>query len=71
MSDVKSVHADLTSENPQDRVIEVRFALKAGAGFSSSGSYQMVCRDAQSGQTVWSEPYKIDVSFVPVDDFGF
>ena len=71
VSDSVRVHADLTSVNPQDRVYEARFTLKAGAKFSSSESYQLLCRDAQSGQIVWREPYQINVSFAPVADFGF
>lgn len=71
VSDVVRAHADMTSENQQDRVLEVRFALKAGVTFRSSELYQLVCRDAASGAIVWQEPYKIDVSFAPVIDFGF
>lgn len=71
VSDAVRVHADFTSLNPQDRVTEARFTLKAGAKFSSSESYQLVCRDAQSGQIEWTEPYQINASFAPVVDFGF
>lgn len=71
VSDAVRLHADLTSANPQDRVCEARFALKVGTKFSSAESYQLLCRDAQSGQIVWREPYQINVSFAPVVDFGF
>ena len=71
VSDAVRVHADLASVNPQDRVYEARFTLKAGVGFSSAESYQLLCREAQSGQIVWREPYQINVSFAPVADFGF
>ncbi|MFR3878433.1 MAG: hypothetical protein ACLTYW_10135 [Collinsella sp.] len=63
--------ADMTSPNPQDRVVEARFTLKAGVSFGSGSSHLLVCRDAQSGKIVWRETYTIAVSFAPVADFGF
>ena len=71
VSDTVRVHADMTSANQQDRVLEARFTLKAGVQFRSSEQYQLVCRDARTGAIAWQEPYKIDVSFAPVIDFGF
>lgn len=71
VSDVARVHADMTSPNPQDRVVEARFTLKTGVSFGSGSSHLLVCRDAQSGKIVWRETYTIAVSFAPVADFGF
>lgn len=71
VSDVARVHADMTSSNPQDRVVEARFTLKTGVTFGSGSSHLLVCRDAQTGKIVWRETYTIAVSFAPVADFGF
>ena len=71
VSDVVKAHADLTSDNPQDRVIKVRFSLKAGCSFISKEAYYLVARDKSSGVQVWREKYRIEVAFAPVDDFGW
>ena len=71
MSDGVKAHADLTSDNQQDRVIKVRFSLKAGCSFISKEAYYLVARDKSSGVQVWREKYRIEVAFAPVDDFGW
>ena len=71
VSDVVKAHADLTSKNPQDRVIKVRFSLKGGCAFSSKDAYYLIAREKQSGAQVWREQYRIEVAFAPVDDFGW
>lgn len=70
VSDVVKAHADKTSPNPQDRVVQVRFALK-GSSFSSKEQYFLVARERETGRIVWKEPYTIEVSFAPSDMFGF
>lgn len=70
VSDVVKAHADKTSPNPQDRVVQVRFALK-GSSFSSKAQYFLVARERETGRIVWKEPYAIEVSFAPSDMFGF
>ncbi len=70
VSDAVKAHADKTSPNPQDRVVQVRFSLK-GSSFSSKEQYFLIARDRESGAIVWKEPYSIEVSFAPLDAFGF
>ncbi len=70
VSDVVKAHADKTSPNPQDRVVQVRFALK-GSSFSSKEQYFLVARERETGRIMWKEPYTIEVSFAPSDMFGF
>ena len=69
VSNVVKVHADKTSENPQERVVKQRFSLKA-ASFSSKEEYYLVARDRESGQIAWREPYRIEIAFAAMD-FGF
>lgn len=71
VSDVVTVAADRQSENPQERVIKIRFSLKTECAFSSKEPYFLVARDAQTGAIVWREEYKIDIAFAPGVDFGF
>ena len=71
VSDVVKAHADLASDNPQDRVIKARFSLKGGCAFSSKDAYYLIARDKHSGAQVWREQYRIEVAFAPVDDFGW
>lgn len=69
VSNVEKAHADKTSDNPQQRVVKAKFTLK-GSNFSAKEEYQLVARERQSGQIAWREPYRIEVSFAPLD-FGF
>lgn len=71
VSDVVAVTADRQSENPQERVIKIRFSLKTECAFSSKETYFLVARDAQTGTIVWREEYKINIAFAPGVDFGF
>ncbi len=71
VSDVVQVRADRTSDDSQQRVITVSFALRAGADLSSAHTFSLVARDAETGVIDWREDYKIDVAFAPLDDFGF
>ena len=71
VSDVVTVAVDRQSENPQERVIKIRFSLKTDCAFSSKEPYFLVARDAQTGVIVWREEYKINIAFAPGVDFGF
>ena len=71
VSDVVQVLADRTSEDSQQRVISAQFALKAGADLSSTHTFSLVARDAETGAIAWHVDYKIDVAFAPLDDFDF
>lgn len=62
--------ADRTSENPQDRVLEVQFNLRSDLSFSAKDAYYLVARDKKTGTIAWREEYRIEVSFAPID-FGF
>lgn len=70
VSTVVKAHADRTSENPQDRVLEVRFNLRSDLSFSAKDAYYLVARDKKTGTIAWREEYRIEVSFAPID-FGF
>lgn len=70
VSDAVKAHADKTSPNPQDRVVQARFSLK-GSNFSSREQYFLLARDKETGEIAWKEPYSIEVSFAPIDAFGF
>ena len=69
VSNVVKAHADKTSENPQDRVVKLRFSLTAPS-YSAKEDYFLVARDRESGSIVWREPYRIEISFAAID-FGF
>lgn len=70
VSTTVKAHADKTSENPQDRVLEAQFTLNSGMVFSPSSEYYLVAREKATGTIAWREEYRIDVSFAPID-FGF
>lgn len=70
VSTVVKAHADRTSENPQDRVLEVRFNLRSDLSFSAKDAYYLVARGKKTGTIAWREEYRIEVSFAPID-FGF
>lgn len=71
VSDVRKAHASLASPDDTARVVRVRFALRAGRTYDAKAPYYLVCRDASSGSMSWKEEFRIEVAFVPMDDFGF
>lgn len=70
VSDVHRAHADMETHDETSRVRKVQFGLKAGMQYDSKKGYFLVCKNKQTG-AMWREEFQIDVSFVPMDDFGF
>ena len=70
VSTVVKAHADKTSENSQDRVLELQFNLHSDLNFSAKDAYYLVAREKKTGEIAWREEYRIEISFAPID-FGF
>ena len=71
VSDVRTVHADMTSADEAARVATARFNLKPGVAYSAKDVYTLVCRNRATSEISWQERYQIDIAFAPADDFGF
>lgn len=71
VSDTCTVHADSTSEKDVDRKMHVRFALKSDRTWNSGDPYYLVVRNKQTGETCWTEEFRIEIAFAPGIDFGF
>lgn len=71
VSDVRKAHASLVSADDTARVVHVRFALRAGRTYDAKAPYYLMCRNASNGSMAWKEEFRIEVAFVPMDDFGF
>lgn len=71
VTDVRKAHADMTNPDETARVAKLQFSLKAGRQYDSKKPYYLVCRDKADGSIAWKEEFQIDVTFVPMDDFGF
>ena len=71
VSDTCIVRADSASERNEDRKMRVRFALKSDRTWSSSDPYYLVVRNKQTGETCWTEEFRIEIAFAPAIDFGF
>ena len=71
VSDTCTVHADNTSDQDVDRKMRVRFALKSDRTWSSSDPYYLVARNKQTGETCWTEEFRIEIAFAPGIYFGF
>ena len=67
ISDVSSIIADKTSENPQERMFRCNFNLKS-LKYDSTESYYLVIEDENGLQT--REEFQIDIAFA-VDEFDF
>lgn len=70
VSNTVKAHADKTSENSQERVLEAQFLLDSDMAFSPSEAYFLVAREKATGAIAWREEYRIDIAFAPID-FGF
>ncbi len=70
ISTVVKAHADKTSENSQERVLNVQFNLHSDLSFSVKDAYYLVAREKKTGTIAWREEYRIEISFAPID-FGF
>jgi len=68
ISDVHTITADKVSQNAQDRVFKVNFAMK-GEQFSDSEVYYLNIADKDSKEVLAKEDYKINIAFA--DDFDF
>lgn len=71
VSNVVKAHADVGAENEAARVTHAQFNLKAGRSYGAKDTYYLVCREKDSKQMLWKEPFTIDIAFAPMDDFGF
>ena len=70
ISTVVKANADKTSENSQERVLNVQFNLHSDLSFSAKDAYYLVAREKKTGTIAWREEYRIEISFAPID-FGF
>ncbi|WP_251198426.1 BREX-1 system phosphatase PglZ type A [Anaerotardibacter muris] len=71
VSDAQRFKADKTTSNEAERTVRVRFNLKPGIQWQSTEAYYLVVRDTSTGAIAWKEPFSIEVSFAPMDDFGW
>ena len=71
VSDEVLLAADRTSTEAADRELTAQFALKAGFSPSSSQTYYIVARHAQTGVVAWRREVRIEVAFAPAVDFGW
>ena len=71
VSDIRRAHADNASELEADRMVRVQFMLKPGVTWHSDEPYYLVMRNKQTGETVLSEKFRVDIAFAPIEDFGF
>ena len=67
VSSVVKAHADKTSENSQDRVLEARFNLRSDLSFSAKDAYYLVAREKKTGVIAWREEYRIEILLAPMD----
>ena len=63
-----TITADKVSQNAQDRVFKVNFAMK-GEQFSDSEVYYLNIADKDSKEVISKQDYKINIAFA--DDFDF
>ena len=71
VSDIRKAHADMTNPDGTQRRSCIQFSLNAGKEYNSKKPYFLICKNKENGQIAWKEEYQINVSFVPVEDFGF
>ncbi|MEG0790366.1 MAG: BREX-1 system phosphatase PglZ type A [Gordonibacter sp.] len=71
ISDMRKAVADKTSDDAQSREMQVRFTLKQGRSYPSTNPYYLLTRDKHTHMLVWKEEFRIEIAFVPADDFGF
>lgn len=71
VSDVRRAHADNTSANETERTVRVQFTLKPGVRWNSNDPYYLTVRNKQTGETILSERFQVEVAFAPLEDFGF
>lgn len=71
VSDVRPAHADMTAMDETARVSRIQFSLKAGTQYDPKKPYYLTCRSKDTGIESWRQEYNIEISFVPMDDFGF
>lgn len=71
VSDKRTLCADKTEREPEERSMRVKFALKPGTRWDSKEPYYLVARDSATGQIAFKEEFHIEVTFAPVEDFGW
>lgn len=71
VSDVRPAQANNPSHDENARRFKLQFALRPGFTFSGKKTYYLVVREKGSGRIAWREQFTIDVSFAPLEDFGF
>lgn len=71
VSDKRTICADKTEQNAEERSMRVKFALKPGTHLDPKETYYLVARDASTGKIAWKEQFSIEVTFAPVEDFGW
>lgn len=71
VSDKRTLYADKAEQNAEERSMRVKFALKPGTHWDPKETYYLVARDTNTGKIAWKEQFSIEVTFAPVEDFGW
>ncbi len=70
VSDVARIVANMASPSTQERTVRARFCLRTGFSPSSSASYPLLAKNAQTGEVTELASLRIQIAFAP-DDFGW
>lgn len=70
VTDVARIVANMASPSAQERTVRARFCLRTGFSPSSSASYPLLAKNAQTGEVTELASLRIQIAFAP-DDFGW
>lgn len=70
VTDVARIVANMASSSAQERTVRARFCLRTGFSPSSSASYPLLAKNAQTGEVTELASLRIQIAFAP-DDFGW